>query len=220
MVRMKGNAFGLFVPALSDVFIGSEPVQCLEAHGKVIGHPEGLEGFREVLVGLVVVLPHGGVFAGPVHAFPLAIGPGMVGCGEAMGATLFLADASEEMGARVLSALPGGALEAVIGQHGVDLVGYGGDQVAQDLRSAPLARFGVQRRIDERADAVDRDEHVVRPLFRTALGTVELAGTKRIRSELLLSRLVAFNPRSAAASAPPGHHGQTSASSPLPRLLG
>jgi hypothetical protein len=51
MVRIKAKAFGLFVPAVGDVFIGGEPFQHLEALGKVLGHQEGMEVSLSVLVG-------------------------------------------------------------------------------------------------------------------------------------------------------------------------
>ena len=92
----------------------------------------------QVLVGLVVILLHGGLFEGAVHAFHLPIGPGMVGFGESMVDAKSLAHPRKDMLEGILIALTVGELDAVIGEHGVDLVGYGGDQVAQELCSDRL----------------------------------------------------------------------------------
>jgi hypothetical protein len=45
MIRIHGRAFGLSLPALSAVFIGSELFQRLEVIDEAIGHQEGLEVF-------------------------------------------------------------------------------------------------------------------------------------------------------------------------------
>ena len=83
----------------------------------------------QVVMGLVVILFHRSVFKRAVHAFHLTIGPGMVSFGEAMLDAILLADAIENMMEGVLIALTIGELDAVIGEHGVDLVGYGSNQV-------------------------------------------------------------------------------------------
>ena len=129
MVRVPDKALWFFLPALTDVLIGGQAFQGLEALGEVIGHQESLQVFLQVLMGLVVILFHCGVFECAVHAFYLAICPGMVGFGQPMVEALLLADALKEMLKGVLIALAVGKLEAMIGQHGVDLVRYGGDQV-------------------------------------------------------------------------------------------
>jgi hypothetical protein len=55
-------------------------------------------------------------------------------------------------------ALADSKLDAVIGQHRMDLVGYGGDQVAKESGGDHLVGFFVQLGIGDRADAVDGDE--------------------------------------------------------------
>jgi hypothetical protein len=127
MVRIDAKAFWLCVPALADVLRGGAPFQWLAALGEVIGHQEGLEVCPDVLRGLVVILLHGGFFAGTVQAFSLAIGPGMMGFGEARVEALVPTDALQPMVERVLIALPVGELDAGIRPDGVDLVGHGGD---------------------------------------------------------------------------------------------
>ena len=50
-----------------------------------------------MVMGLIGILVHGGVFEWAVHAFHLAIGPGMVGFGEAVLDAKLLADALKAM---------------------------------------------------------------------------------------------------------------------------
>src|ERR671922_2646085 len=97
MVRINGESFWLCLPTFTDVLIRSESFQRLESPRDVIGHEEGMQLLFQMVMGLVVVLLHGGFFARAVHAFHLAIGPGMVGFGEAVLDTIVLADAIDNM---------------------------------------------------------------------------------------------------------------------------
>jgi hypothetical protein len=83
----------------------------------------------QVVMGLAVILFHGVVFERAVHAFHLTIRPGMVGFGQPMVDGILITDAIKDMVKCLYIALAGGELDAVIGQHGVDLVGHGGNQV-------------------------------------------------------------------------------------------
>jgi hypothetical protein len=51
----------------------------------------------QVVMGLRVILFHGGLFERPVHAFDLAIGPRMVGFGQPRINPILLADAIKDM---------------------------------------------------------------------------------------------------------------------------
>ena len=87
----------------------------------------------QVAMGFVVIPFHGSLFERTVHPFHLAIGPGMVGFGQAMVNPIFMADAIKDMVKGIDIALPIGELDAVIGQHRVDLIGYRGYQVPEEL---------------------------------------------------------------------------------------
>jgi hypothetical protein len=130
MVRIHDKAFGLFVPPLTDVLIGGKPSERFEPLGEVISHQEGREVLFEVLMGLVIVFFDRGFLQGSIHALHLAIGPGMVGFGETVLDAIVLADAIEKMVEGILIAFAVSELHAVIGQHRVDFVGYGGNHVA------------------------------------------------------------------------------------------
>ncbi len=55
MVRVDGQAFWLFGPALTDIFIGGKPSEGFESLGEVVCHQEGLQVLFQVLMGLVVI---------------------------------------------------------------------------------------------------------------------------------------------------------------------
>jgi hypothetical protein len=97
MVRIRGQACWLFVPALTDVLIGCESFERFEALREVIGHQEGMQMRFQVVRGLVVIRFHSGVFARAVHAFDLALGPRMVGFGELMADAIVLTDTLKAM---------------------------------------------------------------------------------------------------------------------------
>jgi hypothetical protein len=118
------------VPALTDVLIRGKPLESFESLGEIVCHQEGIKVLFKVLMCLIVVFLHGSVFERAVHAFHLAIGPGMVGFGEAVPDAILLTDAVKNMGEGLLIAFAVGELDTVIGEHRVDLVGYGGHQVA------------------------------------------------------------------------------------------
>ncbi len=115
MVRIRGQACWLCVPALTDVLIGCESCEGFEPLREVIGHQEGMQMRFQVVLGLVVILFHGGVFARAVHAFDLAIGPRLVGFGEPMVEARLLTDTSKDMLTGRYIARAVGELGAVIG---------------------------------------------------------------------------------------------------------
>jgi hypothetical protein len=129
MVRIRGKPCWLFVPALTDVLIGCDSFERFESLREVIGHQEGMQMLFQVVMGLVVILLHGGVFERAVHAFYLAIGPRMVGFGQPMVDAILLTDAIKDMVKCIDITLAVGELDAVIGSHRVDLIGHGGNQV-------------------------------------------------------------------------------------------
>src|ERR671924_2248286 len=122
MAWIDGKALWFFAPALTDVFVGGEAFESFESLGKIVSQLEGVEMCLQVLMGLIVVLPHRRSLERTVHAFDLAIGPGLVGFGEPMGHAMLLTDAIEDMVEGILIARTVSELDAVIGQHGVELV--------------------------------------------------------------------------------------------------
>ena len=68
----------------------------------------------------------------------------------------------------------GGELDAVVGEHGVDLVGDGRDQAQQELSRDGGGGLLVQLDEGELGGAVDGDEQVELALFGPHLGDVDV----------------------------------------------
>ncbi len=91
----------------------------------------------ELLVAVVVVAPDGGFLDGAVHPFDLTIGPRVIGLGEAVLDAVAPAGAIEGV-----AAPPGGwslailwqvgELDAVVGEHDMDLIGNGSHESIQE----------------------------------------------------------------------------------------
>ena len=80
---IKFESMGFFCPEGADVFVGCKSSEGLEPSSEVVGVDEVGEVLTEVLVGFVVEALDGSVFEGSVHAFDLAVGPGMFRLGQA-----------------------------------------------------------------------------------------------------------------------------------------
>ena len=97
-------------------------------------------------MGVVVIALDGGVLDGAVHSLDLAVGPGMLGLGQPMIDVVWAQAYSKACAGRARprrSALMSGGpihvrrrigeVDAVVGEHGVDLVGHGFDQASQEV---------------------------------------------------------------------------------------
>ena len=143
-------------------------------------------------MGVVVEPPHGGVLDGTVHALDLAIGPRMLWLGQPVvdigeGAGVFERVCSERLLARDhladLGWGPGialgiGEVDAVIGQHRMDLVGHGLNQGAQEVGRGARRCLGVQLSEGELAGAVDSDEEVELAFGGLHLGDVDVGSSR------------------------------------------
>jgi hypothetical protein len=130
MVWVAGQACGFFWPALTAGFIRGEAPEDIEARGEVVGHQEGTPRLVHVVRGVIVLLLHGGLLQGAVHAVPLAIGPGMVDLRAPVFAARLVAEALAERREGVSGPRAVSALESSAGESCLDCVGYGGHQVA------------------------------------------------------------------------------------------
>jgi hypothetical protein len=129
MAWVNGKAFQFLLPAFADVLIRYQAFKGVELLREIIGHQESTQMRSQVGLGFVVIPFHGGLFERTVQPVHLAMGPGMVGFGQPMVNPSFMTDAIKEMVKGIDIALPIGELDAVIGEHRVDLLGYGSDQV-------------------------------------------------------------------------------------------
>ena len=125
-------------------------------------------------MGFVVEPPDRGFLDGSVHAFDLTIGPRVLGLGQTMvdvgeGTGIFEGMRSERLLAfdhvPDLGGAPSGAagireVGAVVGQHGVDLVGDCLEEGLQELGGDARGGFGVQLGKGKLGGPVDGDEEV------------------------------------------------------------
>ena len=156
----------------------------------------------QAVMGWVVILFHGRVFARAVQACDLAIRPGRVGVGQPRGKAILLPDASNEMVKGLDIALALGARNAVIGQPRVDLLGHGGHHVPEAWRRAHCMGFFMPCGIGKVAGPVQGNHQGERACFRAHRRDRELAVADRRGLELLLGRLLAPQGRSAAEAMP------------------
>ena len=122
------------------------PAEGFEAFGEIVRGDEVLQVCAELLVIVVVVSLHGGFFDGPIHAFDLPVGPGMIGFGEAVIDAVQKTDSVKRVTAearRGSLAVLGqvGELDAVIGEHYVNSIGMA---VIRAWRNAAAARMSAR----------------------------------------------------------------------------
>jgi len=78
------EALRLFCPDRADVLVGCESFEGFESSGEVVGVDEVGEMLSEVSVGFVVEAFDGGFLECSIHAFDLAVGPGVFRFGQAV----------------------------------------------------------------------------------------------------------------------------------------
>jgi hypothetical protein len=88
-----------------------------------------------------------------------------------------------------------GEVGSVVGEDGVDLVGDGGDQAAQEVRSRPTGHFLMQFDEGELRGPVDGDDQIELAFGGSHLGEVDMEIADRIGLELALGRRFAFDLR-------------------------
>lgn len=119
----------------TDELIGGQPGQGFEPFGEVVGIEERGQVLPELGMVVVMISAHGSFLDGAVHAFDLAVGPRMVGLGEAVLDAVAPTGSVERMspqpGGNPLTVLGQiGKLDAVVGEHRMDAIRNGLDQNA------------------------------------------------------------------------------------------
>ena len=87
----------------------------------------------ELFMCAVVVSLDGGLFDGSVHAFHLAVGPGVIDFGQAVFNVMFLANTVKEVHRCGFILFAVGKLSAIISQEGVYFVRQGRNDISQEL---------------------------------------------------------------------------------------
>ena len=138
MDGVEPESVRVLCPDLADELVGCEAVERLQAAAKVVGRHEVIEVLPELVVVIVVEALDGGVLDGPVHAFDLSIGPGMIDFGEAVLDAVLATALVEHVDDEACGGAVGisgreAELDTIVGQHRMDLVGNGLDQSDQEL---------------------------------------------------------------------------------------
>lgn len=84
MDRIKSKSIGVFLPAFAKEFVSSEAAEGLEPLSEVISGHEVSEVSAKLRVAVIVKAMNSRFFDGSIHTFHLAVGPRMIGLGEAM----------------------------------------------------------------------------------------------------------------------------------------
>ena len=95
---VRDESFWFLCPYFADVFEGREALEGFEPPPIIIGVDEVVKVGVELPMAFVMIAFDGGVLDRPVHAFHLAIGPGMLDFGEAVLDPVFFASHVEHMG--------------------------------------------------------------------------------------------------------------------------
>lgn len=200
------ESLGFFCPNGADVLVGCKSSEGLEPSSEVIGVDEVGEVLAEVLVGFVTEALDGRFFEGAVHAFDLAIGPGMFRLGQAMIDAGFGAGELEGMGAEEFTALEGkldlrssraaiagrGEMHSFVGEQGVNRIGQELDQCVQEVGRDPLSGLLMHLDEGEPGGPVDGDEEVKLALLGANLGNIDVEVADRVGFELLAPGPVAI----------------------------
>jgi hypothetical protein len=200
--RIKCKAVGFYLPARTDELERREAGQGFESFCEVVGVEEGGEVFLELSMGLVMIGANCCFLDRAIHAFDLAVGPRVVGLGEAVidivaSTREFESVSPEDLASgqgqldvlRCRSGIArGGEVGAVVGKNDVDAVGDGLDQFIQELRSDAAGGLLDQPGESELGSAVDRDEEVEFSLLGADLCQIDMEVTDGIGFELLAGR--------------------------------
>ena len=92
----------------------------------------------ELFMCAVVVSLDGGLFDGSVHAFHLAVGPGMIDFSESVFNIVLMANTVKEVHRCRFILFAVGKLSAVISQEGVYFVRQGRNDISQELHRGHL----------------------------------------------------------------------------------
>jgi hypothetical protein len=161
----------------------------------------------QLIVVLVVEAFNGRILDGAVHSFDLTVGPWMPWFRGSVLDVVLRTGELEGMGAEYLAgghcladfrhsrttSAGRGELDAIVGQHRVDPVRHGLDQMAQEVAGDARDRLLVQFDEGELAGAVDGDEEVEFALLGADLGDVDVEVADWVALELALVRLVAVD---------------------------
>ncbi len=197
---VEGKSIGLLCPEFAEVFVGRESFEGLESSGEVVCFQEVGQVRFELVVGVVEVALHGGLFDGSVHALDLPVGPGMIGFGESVFDPMKETEPVEwmttEAGGWPLPVLRQiGKLDAVVGEHGVDAIRNCFHEGFEERGGRSHISSFDEFNDDELRGAVDGHEQIELTLGGSHLCQVDVEEADRIGVELLPAGPIALNLR-------------------------
>ncbi len=139
----------------------------------------------ELVVAVVVVAFEGSFFERAVHAFDLAVGPGMVGLSEAVLNVVLGADFIEDVLGGTSGGAPVGKLGAIVGEHGVQFVGDCGDQFAQELSGGAAVGLGLRASEGELRGSVNGHKQIELAFSSTQWGDIDVEVAEGVAFEAL-----------------------------------
>ena len=180
-------------PGFADELVRREPAEDLQASSEVAGGEEVVQVDAQLLVVLVVVSAHCGALDRAVHALDVAVGPGVVHLGQPVPDAALAADAIEDVTEGVSVLRPVGELHAIVGEHSVDAIGRGLDQISQEPRGGHLARLPYEAGEGELAGAIYGHEQGELALAGAQLRDFDVKIADRVASELALCAPIALD---------------------------
>ena len=194
-------------PEFADGFVGCETAKGLESPGEVVGCDEVRQVRFELFVGVIEEAFDGGFLDGPVHAFDLSVGPGMVGSGQTVADAMTKTNAIEGMSTpsrRKPSTVfrQVGELDSVVGEHGVDTIRNGFDECFEEGSGRLHIGLFHEFHHGKLRGPVDGHEEVEFAFGRSHFGQIDMEEADRIGVELLSPGLVSLDLRQPADAMP------------------
>src|ERR1039457_5057394 len=170
LARFVFESIWFACPGFADGFKGREPLQGLETLSEVRGVEERCEVLAKLVVAVVVITPDSRLLEGAVHPLDLSVRPRVVWLCEPMLDLVRPAEQVEHMGSppgrRTWAVLREVAeLNAVISEHGVNLIGDDCDQVLQECGCRIPGRRLMELSERKLRSAVDGNEQMELSLF-------------------------------------------------------
>jgi hypothetical protein len=155
MDRVQLEFFGRISLAFADELVWCQAFECFETSCKVAGIDDVSEVLTALVVSVIMIAVNGGLFDRAVHAFDLAIRPGMFDLGEPVIDAVVGASALKGMAPEQFSFRPHlpdvdrrpafaswiGELNAIVGENRVDGVGNNGNKTVQDCFEMAVVAF-------------------------------------------------------------------------------
>ena len=177
----------------TDELVGRQAVEGLQPSPEVIGADEVGEVISQLFVVVVVKAFDGRLLDRAVHAFDLAVRPGVLDLGEPVLNLMLAADPVEDVLEGINVPIMIGELDAIVGQNDVEPVRHGRDQVTQEGCGGHLPGLLVQFHESELGGAVNSDEEIQLAFSRLNLSNINVKVAEWVGLELLLRRLVAID---------------------------